>query len=113
MLTVIPKAEKKEVLMASTTACEITSGVAVGLLDPVGVGQCTRLGIPPNQFGIFRLKYDLDYLKAARGCGHRGASGERVELSLSAAPATRSLTRATRPMWSRTPRVTQLNGAST
>ncbi|MFQ5494000.1 MAG: hypothetical protein ACE5EX_01335 [Phycisphaerae bacterium] len=52
---VCPGGAEQEVLIASTVGCE-----AVG-----GVGTCTRQGIPPNDHGIFKIRYDVDFLVAA------------------------------------------------
>lgn len=50
-----PDQHVEEIIIASTVGCDAVAGV----------GTCTQQGIPPSQFGIFKIRYDVDFPLAA------------------------------------------------
>lgn len=63
-----------ERILASTIGCEIAGGGGL----PGAPGACIQLGIPPNNFGIFRIRYDVDFVDFLQN-----PPGEPVRMKLS------------------------------
>jgi hypothetical protein len=48
---------EQEVVIGSTLGCELAAGA----------GTCTAQGVPPNGFGIFKIRHDVDFVQASLG----------------------------------------------